>query len=125
MAESTREKSHLFIMGILSVGFVGYFALQESWVGYVFAHLTALGIMGFYGSLAGWIAHRKGYSYTRAFKVGFLLSLCMGVLTAFIFAYGENTALPLTCGGWTVLFTGLVVVIFYSLLRNRMVLELD
>ncbi len=125
MAESIREKFHLFIMGILSVGFVGYYALQEIWVGYVFAHLTALGIMAFYGSLAGWIAQIKGYSYKRAFNAGFFLSLCLGVLSAYILNYGEDTTLAVTCGGWTVLATGLVVVIFYSLLKTKKVSEPD
>jgi len=115
VTESKREKFHLTFMGMLSVGFIGYFALQEHWAAYLFAHLTALGILAFYGSLAGWVAERKGYCHKTAFNIGFFLPLCLGVLSAFLLAHEKEY---LTCGGWTVLVTGIIVVMSYGLLRS-------
>jgi len=36
---------HLLLLGMLSIGFVGFFAMQNIWPGIIFAHLAALGIL--------------------------------------------------------------------------------
>lgn len=68
---SLESKLHLFFMGLLSISFVGYFALRKFWIGFIFGHLAGLSIMGFFGCLAGVIAKKKGFSYGRAFLIGF------------------------------------------------------
>jgi hypothetical protein len=111
------SKIHLIFLGLLSVGFVGFFALRTSWIGLFFAHTAALGIMGFYGSLAGAIARSKGYRYWRAFQIGFFLPIILGAISAFIFVPEGN--LPLTCGGWVSLAAGIVIVLFCSLIKKK------
>jgi hypothetical protein len=41
------SKVRLLFLGSLSISFIGYFALRELWIGFIFAHKAALGIMGF------------------------------------------------------------------------------
>jgi hypothetical protein len=113
------SKLHLFFLGLLSIGFVGYFALRKSWIGFALGHAAALGIMGFYGSLTGAIAEKKGYSYNRAFQIGFFLPIVLGVISAFLFLPSGPRGLPLTCGGWVSLAAGIVVVISYSFVKKR------
>lgn len=113
------SKLHLLFLGLLSISFVGYFALRELWIGFVFAHAAALGIMGFYGCLAGAIAKKKGYSYGRAFQIGFFLPMILGGISAFLLVPSGQRGLPLTCGGWVALATGIVVVISYSFVKKK------
>jgi len=116
---SFESKLHLLFLGLLSIGFVGYFALRKLWIGFVLGHAAALGIMGFYGCLAGAIAKKKGYSYGRAFQIGFFLPIILGGISAFLFLPSGPRGLPLTCGGWVSLAAGIVVVISYSFLKKR------
>lgn len=113
------NKLNLFFLGVLSGSFIGFFALRTHWVGLIFAHTAALGIMGFYGSWAGTIARKKGYHYWAAFRLGFFLPLVLGVFAAFLFVPDDRSHLPLTCGGWVSLAAGLVVVLVYSFLRKK------
>ena len=113
------SKVQLLFLGLLSISFVGHFALREHWIGFIFAHVAAVSIMGFYGCLAGVIAKKKGYSYGRAFQIGFFLPIILGGISAFIFVPTELTSLPLTCGGWVCLFTGILVVIYYLIIKNK------
>ena len=64
---SFESKLHLLFLGLLSIGFVGYFALRKLWIGFVLGHAAALGIMGFYGCLAGAIAKKKQGLSNRIF----------------------------------------------------------
>ena len=75
-----QSKIHLLFLGVLSISFIGYFALREHWAGLIFGHTAALSIMVFFGSLAGALAEAKGYSYVRAFQVGFFLPIILGVI---------------------------------------------
>jgi len=115
---SLESKVQLVFLGLLSISFVGYFALQKLWVGIVFGHIAALSIMGFFGCLAGTIARSKGYSYRRAFHVGFFVPIVLGGISAFLLPAGPRE-LPVTCGGWTSLATGAVVVLVYALLKKK------
>lgn len=116
---SFESKLHLLFLGLLSISFIGYFALRELWIGFIFAHVAALGIMGFYGCLAGAIAKKKGYSYGRAFQIGFFLPIILGGISAFLFVPSGQSGLPLTCGGWVSLAAGIVVVISYSFVKRK------
>jgi hypothetical protein len=113
------SKVNLLFLGLLSISFIGYFALRELWIGFIFAHVAGLGIMGFYGCLAGAIAKKKGYSYGRAFQIGFFLPIILGGISAFLFVPSGQRGLPLTCGGWVSLATGVVVVISYSFVKKK------
>jgi hypothetical protein len=116
---SFESKLHLLFLGLLSISFIGYFALRELWIGFIFAHTAALGIMGFYGCLAGAIAKKKGYSYGRAFQTGFFLPIILGGISAFLFLPSGQRGLPLSCGGWVSLATGILVVISYSFIKKK------
>ena len=113
------SKVNLLFLGLLSISFVGYFAFRKLWVGFIFGHTAALSIMGFYGCLAGAIAKKKGYSYGRAFQIGFLLPIILGAISAFLFAPSGESSLPLTCGGWVSLAAGIVVVLSYIFVKKR------
>ena len=113
------NKVQLFFLGLLSVSFIGYFAFRTLWIGFIFGHIAALSIMGFYGCLAGTIAKKKGYSYGRAFQIGFFLPIILGGISAFLFVPSGERSLPLTCGGWVSLAAGIIVVIFYSFMKKR------
>ena len=116
---SLESTTQLFFLGILSVGFVGHFAMRKIWPGFIFAHLAALGIMGFFGCLAGAIAKKKGYGYGMAFRFGFFVPLIFGVASAFLLAPAGDGRLPLTCGGWFSLISGIIVVLVYAVVRRR------
>ncbi|MFC1853109.1 hypothetical protein ACFL27_23170 [candidate division CSSED10-310 bacterium] len=113
------SKVQLLFLGLLSISFVGYFALRQFWIGFIFGHLAALSIMGFYGCLAGTIAKKKGYEYWRAFRIGFFIPLILGCFSAVLFVPDSDKGLPLSCGGWVSLAAGLAVVISYFLIKRK------
>ena len=124
----TREPGHacspgsqlqLVFLGLLSISFIGYFVFREHWLGYVFGLTAAVSIVGFYGCLAGAIAHKKRRSYARAFRIGFFVPMLLGVISAFLLAPWGDGRLPLTCGGWATLAAGLVVVITYLFVTRK------
>lgn len=117
-AISLERNIPLLFLGLLSISFIGYFALREHWIGFIFAHIAALSIMGFYGCSAGAIAKMKGYSYWRAFQIGFILPIILGVISAFLLPAGPRN-LPLTCGGWTSLVVGIIIIVSYAFLKQR------
>ena len=116
---TVENKLQLLFLGLLSLSFIGYFALRDNLTGFVFAHLSAISIMGFYGCLSAAIAKNKGYSYKRAFLIGFLTPLILGIISAFLLAPYIEGDLPLTCGGWTVLGVGIVIVIIYLIIKKK------
>jgi hypothetical protein len=113
------NKLNLFLLGLLSASFIGFFALRTHWVGLIFAHTAALGIMGFFGSWAGTIAKKKGHHYWTAFRLGFFLPLILGIMAAFIFKPVEGSRLPITCGGWVSLAAGIVIILIYTFIKKK------
>ena len=63
----------LLFLGLLIIGVIGYFALRNLWIGSIFTHVGALGIIGLLGGLTGIIAKKKGYGYWKAYLLGFIL----------------------------------------------------
>jgi hypothetical protein len=121
-------KLQLLFLGVLSISFIGYFALRGLWMGVIMGHTAGLSIMGFYGCLAGAIANKKGYNYARAFQMGFFLPIILGGISAFVlapFAPQEEGGLPVTCGGWVSLAAGIVVVIVYLFRKRTDTIELS
>ncbi len=115
---SLENKLPLLFLGLLSISFIGYFAFQKHWFGIIFAHFAAVSIMGFYGCLAGSIAKKKGYSFRRAYQIGFFLPIVLGGISAFLFV-SQESSLPITCGGWISLAAGIVIVIIYSFIKHN------
>ena len=114
----------LVFLGLLSIGFIGYFVFRNHWTGIIFAHIAALSIMGFYGCLAGAIARWKGYKFWKAFQIGFLLPIVLGGISAFLLVPPGERSLPLGCGGWINLATGIIIITVYSSLkRNKKIIE--
>jgi hypothetical protein len=116
---------HLILLGMLSLGFVGFFALRTIWPGLIFAHLAALGIMGFYGCLAGALARKKGRRYWFAFSLGFFVPILVGLVAAMFLAPAAEGRLPLNCGGWFSLLTGLLIVFAYTVIRRKKAVALE
>ena len=118
------SKLQLSFLGLLSACFIGYFAMQSMqklWLSFVFAHLAAVSIIGFFGCFTGAIAKKKGYSYDRAFKMGFFLPIILGVIAGFMLGPAAGRDLPFTCGGWVSLGAGILVVLacFLSTIRAK------
>ncbi|MCP4725116.1 MAG: hypothetical protein GY863_08775 [bacterium] len=113
------NKLQLLFLSILSIGFIGYFIFRMHWTGIIYGHMGAIGIMGFYGCLAGFIAARKGHDYRKAFKMGFFIPIILGVISAFWLADGGGRGLPITCGGWAALASGILIAVYYSIRRSK------
>lgn len=102
--------------GVLLIGMIGYFSLpRETWIFYVFAHLGALGLLGLAGSLAGYVAIRKGRSYWKAFFLNSLFPLVVGVVAVLIFFLRAGG--QLYCGGSVSLLIAVLMIVFYLLVR--------
>ena len=116
---SLESKIQLLFLGLLSISFLFNYALRDELIGLIFAHTAALSIMGFYGCLAGAVAKKKGFSYGRAFLIGFFLPIISGVVSAFLIGPAEQINLPFTCGGWASLAVGIVVVFVYVFAKKK------
>ena len=116
---SLESKIQLLFLGLLSISFLFNYALRDELIGLIFAHTAALSIMGFYGCLAGVVAKKKGFSYGRAFLIGFFLPIISGVVSAFLIGPAEQINLPFTCGGWASLAVGIVVVFVYVFAKKK------
>ncbi len=116
---SSASNIQLVFLGLLSVSFIGYFAFREQWIGFIFAHIAALSIMGFYGCLTGLLAKRKGRNYWKAFRIGFFIPIILGVIAGFLLGPEEGSNLPLTCGGWISLAAGIIIIIPYLFIKQK------
>ncbi|HUU06584.1 MAG TPA: hypothetical protein VMZ49_11985 [Patescibacteria group bacterium] len=105
----------IFFGGLLAIGFAGYFVFSGQWLRYVFAHLGGLGIMGFLGLLAGTIAAHKGYSFKRAFLLGFALPTLLGIIAVAIVHLSGGRG----CGGIVSLAGAFLVIILYCFAKNK------
>ncbi len=108
----------LLSVAFVVVGTIGYFSLnRDAWVFYALAHLGALGVMGLFGSAAGFLAGKKSRSYWTAFLLGSLLPIVAGITAVFAFWIPEGG--HLYCGGVVCLAVGIVVVVTYSLVMKK------
>ncbi|MCP4634271.1 MAG: hypothetical protein GY855_15200 [candidate division Zixibacteria bacterium] len=111
-------KLFLLCLGLLLIGFVGYITLRGFWVGYIFAHLGALGIVGLLGIAAGAIAKKKGRDYWKAFKLGLFLSICGGIISVLlVYILGEKGTIY--CGGSVSLIVAILIIFYYSLIPKK------
>jgi hypothetical protein len=109
----------LFFLGLLFIGFLGYFALQNLWVRYIFAHIGGLGIIGLFGCWAGSVAKKKGYSYWKAFLFGFVFPVILGVFSVFL----VRTLGGRGCGGIISIVAAILVVICYYFAKQKDVVK--
>ena len=114
----SQRNLYLIFLGLLSVSFIGYPIFKSTWIGLIFGHTGGLSIMVFYGGLTGTLAKRKGYKYFNGFKVGFLVPIILGIISAFLLVPSESR-LPLTCGGWTALGSGLLILIIFLFIKKK------
>jgi len=98
-------------LGLLIISIIGYILLRDFRVGFVFAHLGGLSIVGLFACLAGAIARKKNHSYWKAFLLGLFLPIISG-LVAVLVIFPPNPGLA--CGGSASLGVALLTVIFYS-----------
>ena len=113
----TREsRIHLLFLGLLIIGVIGYLAFRNLWTGSIFAHVGGLGIIGLIGGFVGIIAKKKGYDYWRAFILGFILPIILGVIAVLLVE-------PMSCGGSPSIAAALLIVIIYSFIKRRDVNE--
>ena len=114
----SQRNLYLIFLGLLSVCFIGYPIFRSTSLGLVFGHIGGLSIMVFYGGLTGTLAKRKGYKYFTGFKVGLLVPIILGIVAAFLLVPSQSR-LPLTCGGWTALSSGLLIVIIFLFIKKK------
>ena len=104
----------LFFLSLIVVGLAGYVIFASPRIRYVLAHVGGLGVIGLLACWAGAVAKKKGYSYWKAFFLGFVPPIVLGIIsTAAVYIMGGHG-----CGGIVSLFVAAVVVLFYSLAKK-------
>lgn len=116
---SLARKIFLFSLITLISGLIGYFTFWNHWIRYIFAHIGALGIIGFFACLAGTIAARKGLSYKKAVLLGFFPPIILGIIADYLVDPPRESWLPSSCGGIVSLGVALIVVIIYFFAKER------
>ena len=106
----------LLFLCLLVAGTAGYFTYRGLLVGYISAHVGALGVMGLAGVATGAIAGKKGYNYWRVFSLGFVAPILLGLLAVFAFYFLRGAVY---CGGSVSLAVALIVLLCYSLARKK------
>jgi len=106
----------LLFLGLLIIGVIGYFALRNLGIDFIFAHVGGFGIIGLFGCLAGIISKKKGYDYWQAFLLGLFLPLILGFIAVLLIFPPDP---ELACGGSVSLGASILIVIFYSFAKHR------
>ena len=102
----------LLFLGLLIIGVIGYFALSSAGTDSIFSHVGGLGIIGLLGGVTGIIAKKRGYDYLKAFLLGFVLPIVLGIIAVLLVE-------PMSCGGSISLGAALLIVIISSLTKRR------
>ena len=113
------NKSMLIFFSLFFVfGTIGLSLFGLNISGYIFAHIGALGLLGFFGLGATYFANKKGYSDKLALNLAFSLAIIAGFLeTIFVFLFVENE--QFVCGGAASLIVAFIVLITYMLLKSK------
>ena len=111
----------IFTLSIITliIGLIGYFTFWNHWIRYIFTHVGALGIIGFFACLAGVIAKKKKFNYRKAVLLGFFPSIFLGVIADYLIDLPRENGLPSSCGGVVSLCVAIIVVIIYLLVKKR------
>jgi hypothetical protein len=116
-----RSKIILISATALIIGLIGYFVFVNQWIRYIFAHIGALGIIGFFAWLAGTIAARKGLNDKSAVIIGFFPPVILGIFAVYLVDPPKEGVIPSSCGGIVSLGIALIVVIIYLAAKVRKV----
>lgn len=112
----SEKRLPLLFTGILMASVIGYLTMRQLWIGFIFAHLGGLSIVGLFACLAGVLARRKNYSYRKAFFIGLCLPVILGFAGVLVI-FPPNP--DLACGGSASLGASLLIVLFYAALRKK------
>jgi hypothetical protein len=112
------KKIPLLFLGMLILGTIGSFAVDDHWVEVVANHLGGLGVVGLLACLAAYIARKRGRNHRRAFVLGILPPIALGVIAVIlVMTLTEHVY----CGGGVILAAALAVVIGYTCLKKKQV----
>jgi hypothetical protein len=106
----------LLFLGLLIIGVIGYFALRNLSIDFIFAHVGGFGIIGLFGCLAGIISKKKGYDYWQAFLLGLVLPVILGFIAVLVIFPPDP---ELACGGSVSLGAAILIVIFYTFAKYK------
>ena len=113
---SCRKRLAFIFLGLLAISIIAYFLLRNHWAIIITNHVGGLGIIGLFACLTAYIAKRKAYNYTKAFKLSFFLPIILGLITAIIFSLGKDF---IYCGGGVSLLVSLIIPIVYLLINKK------
>jgi len=113
------NKDMLIFFGLCFVfGIIGLLLFGLHILGYIFAHIGALGLLGFFGIGVAYFANKKGYSEKLAFNLAFSFAILAGLLESIlVFLFGENQ--QIVCGGAASLIFAIIVLLTYMLLKQK------
>lgn len=109
----------LLSMGLLLIGFIGGYALPDTWMSFALYHIGGLGALGLLACGAGVIASKKGYGFWRAFLFALSLAILLGVVGAYLVPPTGEEGRPAACGGSVSLLVALIVVISLAFTKRR------
>jgi FtsH-binding integral membrane protein len=112
---SPERRLLLTAAGAILVGFFGFMIVGHGTEGYVFAHVGGVGLLSLFGSLSGYLAKKKGYNFGRAYVLGFVFPVIIGIIAVVVVHLTGGSG----CGGIISLALALAAVAIYSLLRSR------
>ena len=115
--QATHRNILLIFIVLFIIGLVGYFSTESHWIELTFAHLGGLGILGVLGSFAGLLAKKKGFTYLKALSLGIILPILLGTIPVFLFK-------PIPCGGSVSLAVSVLIVLYYSIAKRRVINEI-
>ena len=113
------KKIFIFSVVTLIFGLIGYLIFWNHWLKYIFVHIGALGILGFFACFAGSIAKRKGLNYRKAVLYGFFHPIVLGIIADYLVDPPRANGLPSSCGGIVSLAVALIVVIIYLTAKKK------
>jgi len=79
-SRTTEGRIPLLFLGMLIVSVVGSLAVENHWLEVVFNHLGGLGVVGLLACLAAYTAGKKGLDRRRAFFLGLVFPVVLGVV---------------------------------------------
>lgn len=112
-------KVFLIALGLLIVGIIGYLALYNFPVMYLFSHMGALGLIGLFGVLTGFISEKKGRSFWRAFSLNFFIPIILGLFAVILVYFMKGGGNAIYCGRSVSLAADIIFVISYLIVSKR------
>jgi hypothetical protein len=120
MENKNSKGKKVFIISLIAfiISILSYFLLsRDFWMFYLFAHIGAMGVMGLFGCLVGYLANKKQRDYWTAFLLGSILPIVLGLLAVLYFYIKQDGVLY--CGGSVSLLVALLVVLSYLIVRKK------